>query len=128
MPVTSSRLEKISGIRWTPTFSEPACRNGPLLNAGSSLMEIWLADAPPLNSEAESLPIWPCRFKDAERLFSRLGRKLSTLINKGIASATTIRTATTMPTIVNRRFITQKCYQKVMLRDAVDRVAGLPRG
>jgi hypothetical protein len=111
MVVTSSRLEKISGIRCRPTLSDPAFRNGPLLNAGSSLMVICVAEAPPLKMDASSLPIWTSRFSAVERLFSSLGRKLSTLMNNGTSKAATIKTPTILATIISRRFI-RKCYQK----------------
>src|SRR5579864_5940683 len=69
MEVTLICREKISGIKRSPTFSDDASRKAPLLKAGSSEMEIFSAEAPPLQMEAESLPICTGRFNDAPSFF-----------------------------------------------------------
>src|SRR6476646_7035057 len=136
--VTLSCLEKISGISCTPTFTDDALRNGPLLKAGSSAMVMSLAVAPPLNRDASSLPIWTVRLSAAEIFFSRSGRKLSTLINSGTAITMSRRTPTMIPEITRKRFI-EKCYQKALIYqkplkfrnllniDVVDIAGGLPQ-
>src|SRR5262249_12343801 len=63
--VTSRRRDKIRGISRTPTFKAEACRKVPLLKAGSSAMEMFSADAPPLRMEACSLPMWTARLSAA---------------------------------------------------------------
>src|SRR5438270_402677 len=123
MEVTLSCVWKLSGSSSTPTFTDEARRNGPLLKAGSSAMEIWLAEAPPLRMEASSFPIWTLRLSAVESFFSSSGRKLSTLMNSGTRTTMSSRTATTTPEMTSKRFM-QKCYQKGVI-DVVDRRAGL---
>lgn len=90
-------------------------------------MEIWLAEAPPLKREASNLPIWTWRFSAAESFFSRSGRKLSTLMNKGTSTTISSRTATTIPEMTNRRFM-QKCYHQSPMDGLSSRPAGWSMG
>src|SRR5579864_1175534 len=105
MEVTLICREKISGIKRSPTFSDDASRKAPLLKAGSSEMEIFSAEAPPLQMEAESLPICTGRFNDAPSFFSRSGRNESTLMKSGTSTTARTNTPTTTPAIISRRFI-----------------------
>src|SRR5260221_14526149 len=107
MEVALIWCEKIKGSHSRPTCTDEACRNGPLLNAGSSLMEMLSARAPPLRIEAESLPTWTVRPSATESFVSSSGRKLSTLMNNGTSStARTMMPITTPPTI-SQRFMTK---------------------
>src|SRR5215467_838582 len=108
--VTSRRREKISGHKRNPTLTADACRKGPLLKAGSSAIEILSAEAPPLKTEADSLPMCTSRLSAVVSRFSRSGRKVSTLTNRGRATAAITRTPRIIPPMSNRRRI-RKCYQ-----------------
>jgi hypothetical protein len=105
MEVTLISREKIRGIKRRPTVNDDAFKNSPLLNAGSSAMTMFSAVAPPRKMDASSFPIWTGRLSAAESFFSSSGRKLSTLMSSGAATAATTSTATTIPATINNRFM-----------------------
>src|SRR6476469_1142898 len=106
MSVTCSFLEKISGITSTPTLSDLARMNGSLLKAGSSAIERSSAETLPDRMERLRLPTLTSRPSASVKADSSLGRKLLTLIRKGIAMMINRRTATTIPAIF-RAFISE---------------------
>src|SRR5580704_3692729 len=94
--VTLSCLEKISGIRSTPTLTFFAGRNGPELNFGSSLTDKSSIPTEPPRMERLKLPSETLRPSACEALASMVGRNLFTGIRKGRTSKITIKTTTTI--------------------------------
>src|ERR1700677_1204898 len=85
--------------------SDLACRNGLLLKAGSSAMEILSATRLPEKTEKLNLPRVTLRPKAAESCVSSVGRKVLALMNNG-----TTRSATSKSTAMATRMLVSGCF------------------
>ena len=103
--VTRISLEVMSGMTSTPTLRDFAVTNGVLPNAGSSAMEMLSAETLPVRIDRLRFPTLTSLPSASLAVASILGRKLFTLMKKGIATRITTSIAMTMPTILRMRFI-----------------------
>src|SRR4030095_1147336 len=74
--------------------------NGLLLNFGSSAIAMFCASTLPENKASFKLPTFTWRPNAVVSSDSNLGRKLLASMKNGMATATTMRTARTMPAIL----------------------------
>src|SRR5215470_3287817 len=110
--VTCNSFDVISGHISTPTFNDFAVTKGDVPKAESSAIAMLSAVTDPVSRERPRLPTVTLRPRASLAVDSIFGRKLFTLMRKGIAIRITINTATTIPIILRVRFMAYTCLSK----------------